>query len=97
MIQYAAIPTMTVPPSDLVFRAKNKVGIAARNLGCSIWNRPVDASRKIAGATSALKIHAGMNLSHSFMISGISLVDSHARGIHRGMKVTSPMPSTQRR
>ena len=76
---------MTVPPSDLVLNANQKVGMAARNAGFSISIMRGVPVVKSSGASRALKIETGIKLSHSTSQSGNLRVDINNKGSHLGI------------
>lgn len=82
--QNNAIPMTTVPPKDLVFSAKIKVGNATQSSGCQsdiCRGMPLVTS---SGKSSALRIAAGIRSSHSTNHWGRFRRDSNISGNHRG-------------
>ena len=63
--QNRAIPKITVPPRDLVLSANKKVGMATRNSGWKNPTEPVSGLIMMEGKIRALRMHAGIKLSHS--------------------------------
>ena len=90
--QKSAIPSKTVPISDLVNKAKRKVGIATKSSGRK--NSICRGSPAVInnGRSNALKIAAGIKSSHATSHSGSSLLERKKSGIHLGKNVTSPIP-----
>ena len=62
--QKSAMPRITVPPSDLVFRAKRNTGIATISSGPRKLRRRGSPPTTKAGSTRALRTPAGMKSSH---------------------------------
>lgn len=88
------MPTTTVPPKDFVLRANTKVGMATNISGCQKTSRRGSPEMIRAGTNKALRIDTGIRSSHSTNQLGNRRLGSKNNGIHRGKKVTNPMPST---
>ncbi len=82
--QKSAMPIRTVPPSDLVFMAKRKVGIATiiSGLRRSRWRGLPAVMRE--GKIKALKMAAGIKSSHASSHKGSSFLERKRRGRRRG-------------
>jgi hypothetical protein len=91
------MPTTAVPPKDLVFKAKMKVGIAAIMAGwpSAKWRGvPVVMS---SGTKSALNMETGIKSNQSISHLGSRRLARKKSGIQRGKKVTAPIPINKKR